>query len=41
MSMTTTLYYGVEGLHESIDSTNLGRTRAAAARFTQRPISGR
>jgi iron complex outermembrane recepter protein len=33
MSPSTTLYYGVEGLHESIASTNLGyhaRSRAAA-----------
>ena len=33
MSTSTTLYYGVEGLHESIASNNLGdhaRTRAAA-----------
>ena len=33
MSTSTTLYYGVEGLHESIESNNLGnhaRSRAAA-----------
>ena len=42
VSMSTTLYYGVEALHESIVSNNLGdHARSRAARPTPPPISAR